>query len=199
MDNRKLKIGSLATGLGLVTLPFGGWIPAAIAAGVGVMVGNQQFPAGEKPWRDLHELLNEGEHGRLEFKANLSNGKKSPFDGIVKTIAAFANTDGGELIIGITDDGEITGLEPLIQKYKKTDRLECSVRDAIRNNIDTGIDRLYRLKFEDYEDHLLCRVEVTKSRKHVFLNDGSFYIRDGNRTIALSPREYNKLKSDEEL
>lgn len=198
MDNRKLKIGSLATGLGLITLPFGGWIPAAIAAGVGVMVGNQQFPAGEKPWRDLHELLNEGEHGRLEFKEDLSNGKKACFHGVIKTIAAFANSDGGELLIGVNDNNEIIGLKNILQKYDNLDRFQSAMRNAIRSNIDTRIKNLYRIKFENIDEETVCRIEVEKARSHVFLKDGSFYIRDGNLTNALSPKEYKERISNDE-
>ncbi len=182
----------------MITLPFGGWFPATIAAGVGVMIGNQQFPAGEKPWRDLHELLNEGEHGRLEFKADLSNGKKSCFNGIIKTIAAFANTDGGELLIGVTDKNQIVGLGDILKKYGTLDSFQCAIRNAIRSNIDTRAKRLYRIKFENVDDETVCRIEVEKARRHIFLKDGSFYIRDGNLTNALSPKEYKERISSEE-
>lgn len=198
--NRKLKIGSLASGLALATLPFGGWIPALVAAGVGIMVGNKQFPAGEKPWRQIDELLQEGEHGRLEFKQGLSDGKGSPYDGIIKSIAAFANTDGGELLIGVEDAGTVCGLEKEIKKFRSRDKLESAIRNAIRDNLDANVGKLYRLKFEEVNGETVCRIEVEKSSTRVFsLNRGDFYMRNGNRTIALSTREYHKLKTNEEF
>ena len=197
-DYRRLKVGSVATGLGLLTLPFGGWIPAVIAGGVGLMVGNKQFPAGEKPWRDIDELLNEGEHGRLEFKSNLSGKKKPPFDGIVRTLIAFANADGGELIIGVTDSGKINGLNEILEKYKNLDKFESSIRDAIRNNTDGNTNTLYRLKFEEYDDQDICRIEINKSRRQIFHQDGSFLIRDGNISKSLNPKDYKLLNSDDD-
>lgn len=198
---RHLKIGSLASGAGLITLPFGGWVPALIAAGVGYMVGKKQFPAGERPWREINQLLQEGEHGRLEFKARLHhNGKKSPFEGIIKSVAAFANTNGGELILGVCDDRRLTGIQENIDHYGSKDKFECSIRSAIRSGLDASIDKLYRLKFESHDGKTLCRLEVEKSSDHVFSKDrGDFFIRDGNRTVALSPREFKKLSNQDKL
>ena len=66
---------------------------------------------------NIKNIIKEGESTNIEFKSTLrydSNTEKinkSLEEVIMKSIAAFANTEGGRLFIGITNDGEIIGLE----------------------------------------------------------------------------------------
>lgn len=199
--DRKIKIGSISAGLGLVALPLGGWLPALLAAGAGYLIGDKQFPKGEKPWRDIQELLKEREHGRLEFKKTLGEDskRKSPYDGIVKTIVAFANSDGGEILLGVDDNSAVVGIDALIKNEGSKDKFELTLRNAIRANIDGAIDRLYRLRFETIDHKTILRFEVEKSNKDVFGKQrGEFYIRDGNATRSLSTKEYNNFKREAE-
>jgi predicted HTH transcriptional regulator len=56
--------------------------------------------------RDLRNLVAQGEGEHLEFK------RKAAFpDKIVREMIAFANSQGGTLLVGISDDGEIAGLK----------------------------------------------------------------------------------------
>lgn len=199
--DRKIKIGSISTGLALVTLPLGGWLPAVLAAGAGYLICDKQFPKGEKPWRGLHELLNEKEHGRLEFKENLckETKRKSSFDGIVKSVVGFANTDGGEILLGVSDVGEVIGVNELIRKNSNKDKFELSVRNALRSNIDGPVDKFCRMKFEAVDNKTILRIEVEKSNQQIFTKQkGEFCIRDGNQTLALTAKEYaNRERSAE--
>lgn len=56
--------------------------------------------------QDLNGLNLEGETIRIEFKRQLSDGE------IYEEIVALANTDGGTLLIGVEDDGTVTGCLP---------------------------------------------------------------------------------------
>jgi len=51
-------------------------------------------------------LIAQGEHQQLDFKFEVSDSKK-----IARTFSAFANTDGGRLLIGVKDNGHITGIQ----------------------------------------------------------------------------------------
>lgn len=53
----------------------------------------------------IEALIEEGEHQRLDFKFEVSDSKK-----IARTLSAFANTDGGRLLIGVKDNGVISGV-----------------------------------------------------------------------------------------
>jgi predicted HTH transcriptional regulator len=200
--NRKIKIGSISGGLALVALPLGGWLPAVLAAGAGYLIGEKQFPKGATPWRDLHELLNEKEHGRLEFKESLSEEtkRKSSFDGIVKSIVGFANTDGGEILLGVSDDAQIIGVSELVNKNANEDKFELALRNALRSSIDGPIDKIFRMKFEIVDDKTILRIEVEKSNQQIFTKQrGEFYIRDGNQTLALTAKEYaHRKRSDDD-
>lgn len=57
--------------------------------------------------RDKHiqNLIEEGEHQQLDFKFEISDSKR-----IARSLAAFANTDGGRLLVGVKDNGAIAGV-----------------------------------------------------------------------------------------
>jgi predicted HTH transcriptional regulator len=55
--------------------------------------------------RFLQNLINEGEHQQQDFKYRVSDALK-----LAKSVSAFANTDGGRLLIGVRDDGHMSGV-----------------------------------------------------------------------------------------
>ena len=55
--------------------------------------------------RFLQNLINEGEHQQQDFKYRVSDALK-----LARSVSAFANTDGGRLLIGVRDDGHLSGV-----------------------------------------------------------------------------------------
>ena len=55
--------------------------------------------------RYLQSLIREGEHQQQDFKYRVSDAMK-----LAKSVSAFANTDGGRLLIGVRDDGHMSGV-----------------------------------------------------------------------------------------
>jgi predicted HTH transcriptional regulator len=55
--------------------------------------------------RYLQNLISEGEHQQQDFKYRVSDAYK-----LAKSVSAFANTDGGRLLIGVRDDGHMSGV-----------------------------------------------------------------------------------------
>ena len=53
----------------------------------------------------LQSLIKEGEHQQQDFKYRVSDAMK-----LAKSVSAFANTDGGRLLIGVRDDGHMSGV-----------------------------------------------------------------------------------------
>jgi hypothetical protein len=53
----------------------------------------------------IKRLINEGEHLQLDFKFRVDNARK-----IARSLVAFANTQGGRLLIGVKDNGAIAGI-----------------------------------------------------------------------------------------
>jgi predicted HTH transcriptional regulator len=54
---------------------------------------------------DIKKLIQEGENQHLDFKFEISDSRK-----IARTLVAFSNTDGGTLLIGVKDNGRISGV-----------------------------------------------------------------------------------------
>lgn len=55
--------------------------------------------------RYLQQLISEGEHQQQDFKYKVTDAIK-----LARSVSAFANTDGGRLLIGVRDDGHISGV-----------------------------------------------------------------------------------------
>ncbi len=60
----------------------------------------------------LAALIGQGEHQQLDFKFEVNDSKK-----IARTLCAFANTDGGRLLIGVKDNGVISGIQSEEEYY----------------------------------------------------------------------------------
>ena len=60
----------------------------------------------------IHKLIEEGEHQMQDFKFEISDSKK-----IARSLVAFANTDGGRLLIGVKDNGAISGIRSEEEKH----------------------------------------------------------------------------------
>ena len=79
-----------------------------------------------KPLTDtayIHTLIAEGEHQKQDFKFEISDARK-----IAKSLSAFANTDGGRLLIGVKDNGRIAGVrsEEEIYMIEAAAQLYCT-------------------------------------------------------------------------
>jgi len=53
----------------------------------------------------IKDLIREGEHQQLDFKFEISDSRK-----IARSLVAFANTDGGKLLVGVKDNGVVAGV-----------------------------------------------------------------------------------------
>ncbi|MBC8487420.1 MAG: ATP-binding protein [Bacteroidetes bacterium] len=60
----------------------------------------------------IHKLIVQGEHQQLDFKFEIADSQK-----IARTFSAFANTDGGKLLIGVKDNGTIAGVRSVEEYY----------------------------------------------------------------------------------
>jgi len=149
----------------------------------------------------LEELIAGGESNELEFKSSLrwdfknERLEKKLENVILKSISSFANGEGGKLIIGVGDNGEILGLD-----YDYTslggdkDKFEVHLRNLINyafgeNFGASGIS----IKFEKINDSEICIIDILQWNKPLYLEtmDKSgqkikkFYIRSGNTSQEL--------------
>lgn len=120
----------------------------------------------------------------------------------IKTVAAFANTEGGELIIGIGEnkdgDFELIGLEKDLKHFKNYDALLLSFDNKFEKYIGNEFQRLIKttiVKMDGGKSVLYVKVE--KSTKPIFVtsvNGDKFYIRRNVSTKELDLREFSEYK-----
>lgn len=82
----------------------------------------------------IHTLIKEGEHQQQDFKFEISDARK-----IAKTLSAFANTDGGRLLIGVKDNGRIAGVRSEEEKYMIEAAAETCCTPSVEYEMQTYI------------------------------------------------------------
>ena len=162
----------------------------------------------------VKELLERGENTHTEFKQTMQydvNGNASgkPEASIIKTVVAFFNSQkkGGELIVGIKDNGDVVGLEydfqsiPIIKKVntniEKKDKAKLWLRDLLRDNLKGYEDIITKISivFEKYDNKDILRIKIPKSNVPIYpapvkklkedIISQAFYTRDGNSVRVL--------------
>lgn len=149
----------------------------------------------------LAELVAAGESETVEFKSSLFHSQnpavpsKVISGSVVKTIAAFRNTSGGSLVIGVADDGTVLGLTPDfdLKGYPGVDSFENGLRSVLTTSIDQLAAASCKTVFETTDDAVVCIVHVEAATKPTYASTdkGShlFFIRSGNTTQQLETKE----------
>jgi CRP-like cAMP-binding protein len=141
-------------------------------------------------------LLQEGESAHLEFKStlrkNLYTQKNDPSveRAVLKTIAAFLNSAGGVLLIGVDDKGNVSGLKH--DDFTNHDKLLLHLNHLILDKLGQGAFRDVCYNISRLQDKEILRIDCTPAPHPVFLKDKeteSFFIRNGPETIALTISE----------
>ncbi len=60
----------------------------------------------------LQKMIKEGESQTLDFKQRVTDLAK-----IARTLTSFANTEGGKIIVGVSDQGWVAGIDPAEEKF----------------------------------------------------------------------------------
>lgn len=155
---------------------------------------------------DFHELIDAGESNLIEFKStlrwNIREAKQDKFmeEVILKSIAAFSNAEGGKLIIGVADSGEVLGLQDDYESLREAnkDYFELHLRNLINNTYgkDFGTSNI-KISFIELDDKEICVVDIKAGLKPLFINvtnkhgqkQEKFYVRSGNTSQDLGMSE----------
>ncbi|MCC6959799.1 MAG: DUF262 domain-containing protein [Dehalococcoidia bacterium] len=149
---------------------------------------------------DVHDLIEAGESGGLEFKSsarfNAHTGGADPkLEAVIaKTISGFMNADGGTLLIGVNDSGLPVGIQSDLDTLTRKDRdgYEQFLTNLVAKAI--GVERCpdMAVSFHKVEDADICMVRVSPSPKPAYVTDGAerrLYVRTGNSTRPLTTEE----------
>ncbi|MDP2925309.1 MAG: ATP-binding protein [Nanoarchaeota archaeon] len=141
---------------------------------------------------EVIKLIKKGENERLEFKStlrtNLHIGEhdKKVENAALKTIIAFLNSEGGHLLIGVDDKGEIIGIEK--DSFENNDRFNRHFTNLLKERIGNEYLPYINSELIIIEEKSVLKVECRKSDKPVFLKcDGNeeFYIRVGASSLQI--------------
>lgn len=150
---------------------------------------------------DVKSLITGGENDEIEFKSSLKYSynntdvltKEIEF-AVAKTIAAFMNTDGGILLVGVRDDGTILGLDndyKLVKNFNR-DGFLLHLNQVFINYIGKEYSPLVVFKIIEIDGKDVCYVKVNKSDRKIFIiKDGKqdFFIRSSASTQPLLPSQ----------
>lgn len=145
-------------------------------------------------------LINAGESDTVEFKSSLrwdhrqQKCNKALEMVITKTVAGFLNHQGGDLLIGVADDGSIVGVEDDYATLRKKDRdgFELFLNQLLRKALGADVCTLLHTIFQAIEGHDICRVLIEPANRPVYVQHqgrAQYFLRTGNSTHELDTRE----------
>lgn len=148
----------------------------------------------------IDELIAQGESLEVEFKSSAFHSFKPEVPekvitgSIIKTVAAFLNTEGGTLLVGVADDGTALGVDSdLKAKHFDLDKYENALHTLLINALGSVPAGRCKIAFESLEDKTVCRIDVTAAAKPTYADSdkgkGLFFKRQGNTTRQLDTKE----------
>lgn len=168
---------------------------------------NRRPDRGESPFAEqglataegVRALIEGGESSVVEFKStarlNLHTGlqDKAIAWAVVKTIAAFMNTNGGTLLVGIDDHGQPVGIESDYPLMKGGDRdgWELWLTTVVKNALGPVAATDLSVRFCTLDDRVIARIDVRPDAKPAFASQGGeqreiFFARLNNSTEELA-------------
>lgn len=122
----------------------------------------------------IKKLIRRGEGQTLDFKFEINDSKK-----IARSLSAFANTDGGKLLIGVKDNGVINGVRSDEEYYM----LDAAAKLYCRPEVN------FTIKNHNLDGKIVVEVNILKS------TDGPFYSKndEGKWMIYIRKDDQNLL------
>jgi len=111
---------------------------------------------------------------------------------VLKTVAAFLNTEGGDLLIGVADDGSIVGIER--DRLETDDKFMRQLGQVVRNGLGDRAGTCIDPNVQVVQGKTVCAVSCQRSPEPVFLkwkgmeaaSEGDFFVRSGPGSVRLS-------------
>lgn len=150
----------------------------------------------------VQELIEQGENAEVELKTTLrwdvreQKVNRALEEVILKTIAGFSNVEGGILLIGVDDNGEVEGLDADYATIKSGDKdgFELHLLNLITSAYGTELATTgIKVNFPNIDEKEICMVEIQPGNKPIYTeitdkNGGKlkkFFVRRGNSSHEL--------------
>ncbi|HMQ68265.1 MAG TPA: ATP-binding protein [Ignavibacteria bacterium] len=139
---------------------------------------------------ELHELIENGENDRVEFKRKFSSTEK-----IAKEMIAFANSKGGKILFGIDDDKTVKGVE------SEKGELEL-ISTAARFYCEPEIEFTTEIMLFKSKDIVIVDVKESKIKPHRLVTENEdeqkVYVRLNDKSILASKETIRILRNSNE-
>ena len=139
--------------------------------------------------RELEQLVELGEGISLEFKRRVPRPER-----IAKEIVALANTNGGRIVLGVSDDGTIEGFENISeQQFLLRRATEAHCVPPVEYDTE-------RIVVAELRDVIVVTVPESKNKPHYVVSDpssdgeGPAYVRVEDRSIEASDDTLHQLE-----
>jgi len=137
---------------------------------------------GQKP-PTVSQALQGGEGQKIEFKRGIVD------EDLLKSVAAFANTNDGTIFVGVDDTGKIVGfkLETPGEKSSFAHKIYTLVRQRIKPIPPIDIT------FEEIRGYVVAKVIVARGDERLYFLDGVIYVRHGDSDVKGEPSVVSRI------
>jgi len=145
----------------------------------------------------IKHLSQQVENEQLEFKSTFglalkTMGKESYMEeNISKAVSGMLNNMGGDLLVGVTDDHSIIGIDQEVDKLYQGDwdKFSRYVSQFLSNEIGSSASAFYTQTLVPIENVQVLWIHCQPSTKEIFVNEKIFYLRKPAHTIRLEGPE----------
>lgn len=152
--------------------------------------------------RTVADYIAEGESETVEFKQSMrwdyrqGAVNKALEKVIAKTLAGFMNAKGGTLVVGVSDEGEVVGLEADVQTLgrKDLDGWEQHLRALLNSHLSKDLCAMVTSTFPVVDGKTVALLHIDKQIKPAYLMENGlaeFYVRSGNTTQLFDVKQAN--------
>jgi len=142
---------------------------------------------------EVRNIIRQGESKNVEYKETLSlDVKKKTKEKYIelsalKTIVAFLNTEGGTLLVGVADNGEVSGIDIEIDKFHKnnTDKFLLHMKNLIKTRIGEQFYPYIEYNLVAVGNKSVVFVKCKESESPCYLDGAEFYVRTNPATDKL--------------
>lgn len=167
-----------------------------IADAINRFMDEMQGQSSDGRGETIDDLIAQGENKHVEFKSSFRHdvdGRGIPEKvlqkEVTKSLAAFLNTDGGTLLIGVTDDGSILGISEDMKKMGKGwDGFQLTFTSVVNSMLGADIAPLIDLTQVQKDGKSIAVVHCEPAHRAIYLQeDGKYqlYVRSGSSSQAL--------------
>ncbi len=158
------------------------------------------FYAPPPPPPTIADIVKADEGQELEYKStfriaiqgeNAGNKDKFVLKASLKTVAAFLNSGGGILAIGIDDNKNVLGLKADLKEARESlDTFQQLIATMLNNHIGPEFAPTYEIRFHEHEQKQVCVIDVKeRGPKPAYLDidkGKEFFVRTSNKTERLT-------------